>query len=142
MDRYWVSAYGADENKLKVALITALEKASTLHKSAKIIVPALNSIEGTVLDNVIGAEAVNKLRKHESFIYPGKNGNVTVDMVSWKNFYRSIDGVLLLLWPSEDILEKVDAAPSVALIVALEWNNQTTELRNWAAKHRAIQLEA
>ena len=123
-ERFFVDAYGPDDDALKAGFVWLLRFAEEHDCSrAAVFVPTVRQVES--LGRVIGAPAAKALSKDRQV----PSGNLTIDLLIQRGLPSSYSqGPLLAVWVDDKQLDKLDAlwAPGLCVIPWVE-----TDVEGW-----------
>jgi hypothetical protein len=123
MDKYICIAHGPDQAKLEKTISFAAEEASKHDVHVLLIVPTFKNVSNTILANVIGEQAVNKLKKRQPVFLKMYNRIFIMESLQTaKNSYWK--GVTLGLWGGEKMNKVLTKQNQSKAIVSITWNQE------------------
>ena len=130
-ERYLVPAYGPDVEALQIAL-QALEIVGTkLNGEVAIVVPALKHADSTVLNKVIPENQLKSLIKGGSLTLG--ESKIPLSLVSQKTLNNTKASVLLAVFASAKMIEKIESSASCEALIVLPWAGEV-DVEKWKKK--------
>ena len=130
-ERYIVPAYGPDIDALKVALQALEILGGKFNSEVAIVVQALKNADSTVLNKVIPEKQLKSLIKGGSLML-GDN-KVPLSLVSQKTINNTRAAVLLGVFASEKMIQKIESSVSCKAVIILPWAGEA-DVKEWKIK--------
>lgn len=137
-ERYLVPAYGPDVNALQIAMQALEIVGAKLNSEAAIVVPALKYAKDTILNKVIPEKQLKTLIKGGSLAIG--DSAVPLSLVSKKTIHNTSAGVMLGVFASKDMIEKIESSIYCKAIIVLPWAGDE-DIKEWKDKWSPVTLE-
>ena len=137
-ERYLVPAYGPDEDALRTALKSLEILGVKLKSDVAIVVPALNHAHSTILNKIIPEKQLKLLIKGNSLTLG--ESNIKLSLVSQKTLNNTNAKVLLAVFASKKIIQKIEASITCRAVIILPWAGEI-DIKEWKEKWSPVVLD-
>lgn len=137
-ERYLVPAYGPDEDALRTALKSLEVLGVKLKSDVAIVVPALNHAHSTILNKIIPEKQLKLLIKGNSLTLG--ESNIKLSIVSQKTLNNTNAKVLLGVFASKKIIQKIEASITCRAVIILPWAGEI-DIKEWKEKWSPVVLD-
>lgn len=105
-------------------------------QEALLVVNGLGNLDGVVND-VLGSEVVKVLKKNKTIQF---DGNGKIILATDRDFPHHFAGPVLALYPTKELLDKIDALPSVEDIFVVPWIK--VDIERWIGAWAPVEYES
>lgn len=117
--RYLVPANGPEVEPIRIALALLAKLCEDLGKSAILLIPAKQSIQGTTLETALGTNAVKSLLQGRSVKLPG-GGNLRLKTQrTFQDGWTS--DIIMGVYVTRKMLNQIDSADDAAAVIIVPW---------------------
>ena len=130
---YYINSIGANENKLKTALILFLDKITT--KKILLAVPQKDNLDGAIT-NVFGEMFVKEISRNNRC---NANGYEFSLMTEKKDHYNVFEGAVIAIYATKKLLDKIDSIFNVTDVLVIPWVED--DISEWRPRWGATNIE-